>query len=347
MDNQTIQYFIVCYRGKWIKIPVREPINEISPSSAPLTQRIHQNIESMEILQPSIFPIKEIKKICVDNELELNWTLPPESKEFSKSQLIQGSSRRYERKYTPLSIDERKRFVLKLRELNEKAALIAEIIIFLNDQLDYSDEYISLEEVLRLKTSCVETDGVCTTITLMRFGPNKTHLITEILPYDLEESLLKIIDPHAMYVFSTIKDTLLCPGNVSRIFNQAGIAIGLHSVGSLSLRPIPKPNVSRNYVPIKKASKGNSEISSEHPYKEVNLEEWEALCKKYPNLRASTGRPSKYEPIEKFNAVLFHLRTKTPLRKLPNKYPPYATVESQIRRWGGVNAIKKILKSRL
>jgi hypothetical protein len=152
--------------------------------------------------------------------------------------------------------------------------------------------------------------------------------------------LLKIIDPNAIYVFSTSNDTLLCPGNVNRIFQQAGAS-------SLSLRPLPKLNESRAYSPIKKVSKDNQKIPSEHPYKEVSLEEWAALCEIYPRLKTSTGRPAKHKPLEKFNAILFHLRTKTPLRKLPNNYPPYATVESQLRRWGGLNAVKKILNSRL
>jgi hypothetical protein len=187
MDNKTTQFFIVCYRGKWVKIPVPEPITETSFSAKPLTKGVHQNIESMEMLQPSTLPIKEIKKICIDNELPLNWIIPQEPKKFSKNKLIQGSSRRSgkERKYEPFSIDKRKKFILKLRELNEKVALIAELIVFLNDQLEDSDEYVTLEEVLRLQTSAVETDEFGTTITLMRSGPHKTHLITTILPYDL------------------------------------------------------------------------------------------------------------------------------------------------------------------
>jgi len=340
MENQTTQFFIVCYRGKWVKIPVREPMTETSFSAKPLTKGVHQNIESMEILELSTLPMKEVKKICTDNELELNWIIPQEPKEFLKSKLIQGSSRRYKRKYEPLSLDERKKFVLKLRELNEKAALIAEIIIFLNDQLDDSDEYITLEEVLRLKTSAVETDEVCTSITLMRCGSHKTHLITQMLPYDLEESLLKIIDPNAIYVFSTPDDTLLSPGNVNRIFEQAGAS-------SLSLRPIPKLRQSRIYIPIQKVSEDIRKELLEDSYKEVNLKEWEILCKTCPELRTTTGRPSKHKPIEKFNAILFHLRTGTSLRNLPSNYPPYTTIEPQLRRWGGINSIKKILNSRL
>src|ERR1700722_9699549 len=98
MDNQTIQFFIVCYRGKWVKIPVREPITETSFSTAPLTKKVYKNIESMELLELSILPIKELKKKFKKNEMELNWINPQETKKISRTKLIQGSSRRSSKK---------------------------------------------------------------------------------------------------------------------------------------------------------------------------------------------------------------------------------------------------------
>jgi hypothetical protein len=190
--------------------------------------------------------------------------------------------------------------------------------------MSHANDFIAIEELLRLRLCDVDPDdGISACISIRRSGTTLRHEVTQELPLDLWEELCEEIESDQYYVFRNKNGGPLLPQNLRKSFEKAGKRAGLKNpVTSLSLRP-------------------SSKVSN----KEISAEEWKRLCPLVPELISKIGRPSKHDPRVIFNAILYHLRTNTPLRKLPFKLSSKA-IHSQYRRWTSNNIFQKVLAHR-
>ena len=65
---------------------------------------------------------------------------------------------------------------------------------------------------------------------------------------------------------------------------------------------------------------------------ELSEAEWERLAPLLPPERPRTGRPNKSHRLI-VNAILWKLRTGAPWRDLPERYGPWESVYTRLRRW--------------
>ena len=65
---------------------------------------------------------------------------------------------------------------------------------------------------------------------------------------------------------------------------------------------------------------------------ELTDAEWERLAPLLPPERPKTGRPNKAHRLI-VNAILWKLRTGAPWRDLPERYGPWESVYTRVRRW--------------
>ncbi len=75
---------------------------------------------------------------------------------------------------------------------------------------------------------------------------------------------------------------------------------------------------------------------------ELNDAQWERLRALLPPQHPETGRPATDHRLV-INAILWRLKTGAPWRDLPERYGPWQTVYSRVRRWQAAGVWERVL----
>lgn len=341
------------YEGRWVGIPLFfKPVylpyegfvNLEGASFEPIKRRnshegwrlIMSSIQ--ELIIPWLLPIKELKEICRKNDIPLEWVMGV----FSLVNSVFDRQRRENRCSSPLSQSHYREFIKCLEKINKQSALIAKTIWFFNRKLKRGGDFVTLEDVLKLKVEELspEQDSQPHWIELQRCGVNGIPMV-HWLRQDLWEQLSRQIPPEAVYVFHNKKGGPLRPTHINRHFSRAGMLVGLqHPVTSLSLRPAFNK---KDIVPWEGTT--NKKHSHKKHLQDVTTEEWEVICQRIPSVANRRGRKSIHCSRFILNGILHHLRTCCPFSELPSQFP-WQAVESQYRRWQEKGVLKAILSLR-
>ena len=342
------------YEGQWVNVPMfyvpEEAINDDRLSyfrfipvdgqklPDPPPKRsceaayayINSNIKRTVL--PWMLSQKKLKELCTRNDIPIAWVIERSKKNQDK--FYQESGRRDQRKCSPIDNSEYKAFIKELGKLSATAKVIAEIQWFLNKKLYKGNDYVTLEEILRLDIEKIDVeDGFSRCITLFRSSQKSCHMVTHWLPNKIWKELNKQLNPDSLFAFSNKNRGPLLPGDIDRLFKKAGRNAGIQRpVTSLSLRPLTNTN------PL---------VTVNRTRREVSIDQWKILCQKIPGLKSKLGRPSKHDPRLILNAIFLNLDNKISIRKMPPGYPPAKAFHSQYRRWkknGIFNEILRILR---
>jgi hypothetical protein len=291
-----------------------------------------------ECIVPSQWSQKDLKQLCVRNDISFFWLTGKSSTKSSRGR--RNAIRREYRKIKPLTPKQfRKRFLRELKKISKQTALIAQILWFFNKVLGKGGTFVTLEEILRLKIEDVAPDPD-NWIRLMRTG-TYAQLVHFTLPQYFWKSLCDQIDEDSIFVFSNRDGGPLLPGQIERHFRKAGKQSGIkETVTSLSLRPL----FNKKGVRITPAL---LEDAPHKDYSEISTQEWDLIVVKIPFLINKRGCKSKYHPRDLFNGILYHLGIKCPFRKLPDHFPPWQAVDSQYRRWKKRGIIEQVFDLRV
>ncbi len=336
-------FFIAYWEGHWVRVPLLDVPQTVPPdyelvyhdqSEFLVKQGCAQTYkrrasQAKETIIPERLSLAEVKKLCTSNGIPLEWVILCPNKTTPATSSKQRPSRRVKRKFKPLNRSEYDPFIENLRAVNPRNALIAELLCFLNGLLEEDDDFITIEELLRLCISDVDFgNDVVTGITLQRSGANQSHLLWCDLPGDLGDALHKEIRLDSLYVFSNTNGGPLLLHNINRSFKKASKKAGLkEAVTSLMLRPLLK--------------------SAPAKLKQFSAEEWETVCSHVPALQSKKGTSPIHDQRLICNAIFYHLYTATPWRKLPSSYPPGEVVRSQYRRWLKNGVLETVLAVRV
>lgn len=346
----NIDCFINAYhRGRWVSVPVFYVPNDavgddgclhhiqlilVDEQELPKPPRrcinhAYDSITIQETILPWRLSNKELKELCTKNDIPLSWVTGFQ-REISKNNITDRSSRRKKRKYTCINTTEYKKFIRELRKISCQSVIIAEILWFLNKRLQAGDDYITLEEILRMRIQDVDPeDGLTTCICLSRTSPQGCHMIGHYLPKYIWRPLCRLIRQDSLFVFSNKNHGPHLPSDIAKHFKKAGKLAGIKgSVCSLSLRPIGINCSVKHDVPKK-----IREVGDDVQLYEISIQEWKTLCRQVPKLIGNRGRPPTHNPRDIFNGILHHRITGTPIRKLPSNFPPAKAIHSQYRRW--------------
>lgn len=357
-----------CRKKRWVYLPMfyvpKEVFNESTgylqyfkftyvtreDPSEPLKKRssevIREEISASvtETILPWALSNQEINELCLQNDIPFRWVANPfeihmpqncaidmddkNSIEPARSTPIKPTKKCITRKIDTLSGRNFRLFLKQLRNINRQSALIAQIMWFLNNQLKQYGGFLTLQEVVRLTIDDIDLeDEVSQCVRFSRSTKKCTKMIFYNLPNYIWKELCKQIHPRTWYVFSNKYGGPLLPMQIERYFAKAGKKAKLGTyVRSCSLRPLPK-------FPKNPSTKIQKKKNGKNAFREVSQEEWSQITSKLFLKNNNNGRPSSYDPRTILNAILYHLNTGSPIRKLPDSYPPWKAVDSQYRRW--------------
>lgn len=361
----NVDYFIAAYyKKRWVAVPLFYiPLEVIGEDgclrsyrfipedgqelSKPLERSpVREEFDIDHLVQESIIPWrlskKDLKELCTNNDISEYW-VTGNQRTISKNISDDRSTRRKKRKHSAIKKAEYKKFIAKLKKISKQSAVVAEILWFLNGRLMAGNDYITLAEVLRMRIRDIDPeDGITTCIRLKRTGKNSRHEVMHYLPEYIWRPLCALIKKDSVFVFSNKNLGSLLSGDVTDHFKKAAKLAGIKgTVCSLSLRPI-----GIDYIPKNNTHKDTKEPNDVRRLQEITSEEWEMLCNQIPNLIKKKGRHSEHDPRIVFNAILYHLRTGTPYRKLPSIYPSGLSVHSQLLRWNKKCIVEAVLEAR-
>ncbi len=317
-DDRLFYFQLTPVDGKKISDPEPEPRRNWEVTRACIRSKAKSTI------LPWMISNKELKELCARYNIPIGWVINIPKSKVSKAKYRKQTGRK-KRKCSFLDRLEYKSFIEELGKLSATAEVIAEILWFLNQKLSKGNDYVTLEEILRLTILEIDVEDVFSgCISLSRSSQKSSHIVGHYLKEKLWVALNKQIRQDSGFVFSNKNGGPLLPGDIDRVFKKAGKNAGIKgSVTSLSLRP---------------------HSSSSRIAREVSVLEWDMLCQKIPKLKSRSGRPSKHDPRVILNAIFLHIDTKTPIRKLPKEYPPGKSVYSQYIRWKENGIFKAILR---
>jgi len=216
------------YKGKWVGIllffipdsaqefhSARTPNLEESAGSK-ARESISGSIK--EFIVPCVMPKKELKELCKRNGIPLSWVTDKFPKKTRKNK---GIRRREKRKCRPLTPDEFRRFLQHLNRLDKTSGLVAKILWFLNRQLKQVGDFVTLEELLRLRIEEIapKNDLEPYWIELRRSGFNGCSMIVHFLPKYLcrkchnlgyFSQLISPFNRKRLSIKSTIEDEDVC-----------------------------------------------------------------------------------------------------------------------------------------
>lgn len=262
---------------------------------------------------------EEVKIISVQNNIPLNWLIDQRLPAY-KSHKTRKSQ---QRKCKTLSKLQFSKFIKELKFIDKRVAVIIEILWFLNMQLKKAEEFVTLEQVLRLKLTDVPLEDWERSISLERNGKGVTHLIQHILPDHLWDDLLSLMNLDSLYVFSDKNYIPLSPAQVQQYLTKAAKKVGFDfHVSSLSFRP-----------DFKQVKINRDAVHKSQPKYYVTPDLWDKLCKKIPRIMDRRGPKSAHTPRMMLNAILHWRLGKCTLRKWPKEFPNSSAVETQYRRW--------------
>lgn len=349
-DGREVHILIAYYQRRWVDVPlffVPERADKgthlakfefvpldgtvIEPAprrECPARGKIFASVR--ESIVPWLWSERSLKQLCKRNDIPLSWVTDrfPRKKYLTSGK----TGRREERKNTPLTPKEFRKLRKELGKVSKQSRLIADILWFLNSRLAGLGGFVTLEEIVRMQIEDVDPDlGYGTgSICLFREKMNCSSMIAHFLPSRLWNPLCQQInEKKSMFVFANSDGGPLLVSKIDGHLKLAAKRAGFKEpITSLSLRP------STDKKEIEKAVKRAQDSSSSHgSFEPVSLEEWEVICKNIPSIFKRKGRRSTHQPLELLNAILHHLKTKCPIRKLLPPFPPWQAVHSQYRRW--------------
>jgi hypothetical protein len=338
----TIAYF----ESRWVTVPFffeSERARDLQPKKDLDALEVRSNdcaldasVDSIsESIVPWLMPPKKLKELCKRNDIPLYWVIGISTTRKSFTKGLRSTNR----KCSSLMPADYRKFIKNLSKIDKRSALIAKILWFLNRQFAAHGNFVTLEEILRLKIEDVSPAIAPATpwIRLHRKGINCSSLVVFSLPEYLWHRLDALIDGDSWYVFSNKWRGPLLPVHIDRYFQQARKAAGLDEVvTSLSLRP-----------PFNSTTEQECVKQKGEPYlHEVTPAEWKLFCKYLPFLVERKGCKSAHDPRKVLNAILYHLRERCPLRRLPTRFPSWTAVDSQLRRWRKKGVIDEIINFR-
>lgn len=319
------------------------PIDKNEPIEALERRNCNEALQSIcafirEKIDPELLSDRALKDLCKSNNIPLGYVTDrfPQSKlRASLDSTTNHGTKRARRSLKPASF---RRFLTKLKSINKRSALIAQILWYLNRNLGRVGIFITLEELLRLSVNDIALEDSEQWICLQRVDLRikLRHRTMHPLPTYLWKALRRQIHRQSWLVFSNRNGGPLLPSHINAHFAQAGKKAGIQGkISSLSLR---------RSVKIKAVKKTNT--SPKKKLQEVSLEEWELICHRVPSIQERRGRKQKYAPRDILNGILYHLREGCPIRELPPQYPSWKAVDSQYRRWKKKGVFQRILASR-
>lgn len=238
------------------------------------------------------------------------------------------------RKFHELSPSQFPKLLRALNKVNIKTAVAVQIYRDLNMLLGKSNGYITFEEVLRLKLSDIPLgEEYGQAISLSRGGERSPQMSCLYLRDPIWNQLVKIIESDRLYVFSTSNYTPMSIQQVDNDLKAAAKVAGIKQpVSTLSFRPVKK--TARRKILDKKACALS---------KEVSIKKWDSICQSLPELLSKRGAKSKHDPRIILNGYLYSVHHKISLRNLPEPFPKYSAIHSQISRWVKKGLFQKIL----
>jgi hypothetical protein len=241
--------------------------------------------------------------------------------------------RKEERKIRPLSFSEHERVVRRLHALNTQAALIAELLWFLNDNFG-GVHFVTLEQLLLIRIHDIEleTEAGPAQLNLSRRGFRGVEYIGHYLTTELYHAIIAQVRKNSIFVFSNRYGASISPVQIDKFFRKAGQVVGLKDpVTSLSFRP---------------SGDTHADLRARGIFDEVSNEEWEDLLQHIPEIHPIRGAKPVHDSLDLLNAILHSIKTHCPIRKLPKYFPPFEAVKSQRRRWVSKGVLNKIFKHR-
>lgn len=173
--------------------------------------------------------IERVKMYNVLNKFH-SWLLQKDISWNKKS----GSRKNKKIVFEPLTKNEYEQFLKKLKEIDKRATLIAQIIWWHNQEFLISkyNRHLTLKDVLSAKVDDFSEDSQC-----LCFFP-KNSLISIRLPKYIFVPLKKMVEKSKLFIFSNKKHGPLHPDQISKKFQQAGEMASLNrKVTPILLRP--------------------------------------------------------------------------------------------------------------
>ena len=350
----TDYYMEAYFQGRWVFVPIPYVPEDIFDKGtdgigskeivASADLRVFDDARDAivstitESIDPDTLSDRKLRRLCRSNDIPLGWV----SNRFSRKNIRVSEKDSVEndrnRKYSSLSPSEFRRFVVELRSMSSREALIAELIWFLNKHLD---PYVPLEALLRLKVDAVAPEShLSTWIRLSYYCNRRSFFSIFVLSKYLWKRLRKQIKSDSYLVFSNKKGAPLLVGDLDRTFAIAGKRAGIKGkVTSLSLRPNKRE---KREIVLNRLN-----LDSEVNLKEVSQSDWLIIQKQVPELWLRRGRKAICVPRDILNCILLHLREGVSVRRASDKMSlSENAVESQFRRWRSNRMLHKILSTR-
>lgn len=360
-DVRELSFGIAYWKKRWVWVPFFHlPDNSMTESGElarfkftpvdgqkiePLAKRENKALEKVpstanETIVPWFWSEKDLRQLCNDNNLPLAWVTDQYPREIRPGN--EGINRRENRKTRSISSKEFRLIRKKLIKLDEQAAIIVGIIWYLNNSLGKAGGFVTLEEVVRMQVHDVFPDqqGCFHCISLFRSGA-RFSFVFHYLPPRLWKPVCRQINDNSPFVFSTRNGGPLKPVQIDAYLKKAAKNAGIiDPITSASLRPQFDKKIKRI------AKKYRRDASMKSYLEPVEAEEWKAIQGAVPGIQQRRGRKSVHDPLNLLNAILCHLKTRCPMRKLPHHFPPWDAVYSQYRRWKKNGILDAILSFR-
>lgn len=370
MEAEHLKSFTIAYyKRRWVFVPLfyipkdaydektgelyrmRATLMEGQEPLKPLKRRDSRQIKEeiassiCETILPWQLPIEKVKQLCLRNDIPFRWVVrnvgnsmmqqpDPEKDEEESEQPTPGYKRR-KRKTSILNGKEFRQFLAALKSIHKPSALIAQILWFLNNSLVDGGGFLTLQEVIRLTVDDVAPEDE--EANWIRFC-RSSNMLVHYLPDYLWKELCKQARPNSWYVFSNQMGGPLLAMQIERYFAKASKKAKLNiSITSASLRPIVK---------AQRASRTRKVRRDNISPRVVTDEEWDRIIPIISSSRSLAGKKSLYNPRVILNAILYHLTTDCPIRKLPKGNPPWKVVDSRYRAWkknGVMQSIEGVL----
>ena len=293
-----------------------------------------------ETIVPWLWSEKDLKQLCNENDLPLAWVT--DRYPWKIHQVNEGINRRVNRKSRSVSPKEYRLIRKELIKFNKQAAIVIGILWYLNNSLGKGGGFVTLEEVVRMQVHDISPDQPDSfhCISLFRSGA-RSHLVGHSLPPRLWKSLCRQINDISPFVFSTRYGGPLNSVQIDTYLKKAAKNAGINDpITSASLRPQFDKKIERI------AKKYRRDASVKSYLEPVEVEEWKAIQGNVADIYQRRGRKSAHDPLNVLNAVLYHLKTRCPIRKLPQHFPRGDAVHSQYRRWKKNGILDAILSFR-
>jgi|GEM_PF-5955267 len=358
MKFEPIEFAIAYWKRKWVCVPFfhlpqhsAQDIEKTRPfmpenydphAEIEEETRAYDNIHPRESIVPWLCDQHDLQELCNLNNIPIGWVLGRQVKKPVKRR--KSYSRRDNRKILSLKGRQIQKILTSAKRLNRQHGVALKLLWHLNKLLCRGGDFVTLEEILRMQIREISSynDNGCNWINLYRRGKSGGHIVAFCLPTYLWQAIRDQIDDNSVFLFSNKHGGPIHTLQVDKTLKHAASLVGIQeTVTSLSLRPpSEKKRIERQ------AKKNRYDGPTSDHLKEVTLEGWNRICELIPEIHSSKGRKSKYPQLDLFNAILYYLRMRCPIRKLPDSFPHYQAVESQKRRWEKSGILQKILKHR-